>query len=129
MVCSSKKPLIIYLHKKMKIILHWLIMSVAVFLSTQIISGIVMPHYYTAIIVGALLTLFYYVIKPVISLLTLPINLITLGFFSLVINGLVYWFIGSFVPGFHVETFMAAFWGALLVSVANWILSKLLMLD
>ncbi len=109
----------------MKIILHWIILSVAVWVTTQIISGISVNPLYVALIVGACLTLFNMFIRPIINVLTLPINIVTLGLFSLVVNGLLFWYLGNVIRGFTVTTFTAAFVGAILVSVINWILTKL----
>jgi len=113
----------------MKIILHWIILSVAVFATTKIISGIIVEPLYVALIVGACLTLFNMFIKPIVNILTLPINMITLGLFSLVINGVLFWFLGTLIKGFEVQTFYAAFVGALLVSIINWVLKKVFHFD
>ncbi len=113
----------------MKIILHWIILSVAVWATTQIISGISVNPLYVSLIVGACLTLFNMFIRPIINVLTLPINIVTLGLFSLVINGLLFWYLGNIIRGFTVTTFTAAFVGAILVSVINWILTKLFNFD
>ena len=114
----------------MKIILHWIILSASVFATTYIVSGISLsPIVTTALIVGASLTLFNMFIKPIINILTLPINIVTLGLFSLVINGLLFWFLGTVIKGFTVSTFSAAFVGAILVSVINWILKKVFHFD
>ncbi len=109
----------------MKIILHWIILSVAVWVTTQVISGISVNPLYVALIVGACLTLFNMFIRPIINILTLPINIVTLGLFSLVINGLLFWYLGNVIRGFTVTTFTAAFVGAILVSVINWVLNKI----
>lgn len=113
----------------MKIILHWIILSVAVFATTKIVSGVSVDPIWVALIVGACLTLFNMIIKPIVNILTLPINIITLGLFSLVINGALFWYLGTLVKGFHVSTFYAAFIGALLVSVINWFLKKVFHFD
>ena len=63
-------------------------------------------------------------VRPVLLLLSLPFILVTLGFFILVINALLLWMVGSIVPGFHVETFHTAFFGALIISVVSWALSS-----
>ncbi|MFA5773132.1 MAG: phage holin family protein [Candidatus Paceibacterota bacterium] len=113
----------------MKLILHWIILSIAVFATSKIIEGIAIDPIWVTLIVGACLTLFNMFVKPIIKILTLPINLITLGLFSLVINGAVFWYMGTFIQGFSVSTFYAAFIGALLVSIINWILSKVFHFD
>ena len=113
----------------MKIILHWIIISVAVLFSTRLINGINVNPLWVVLIVGACLTLFNMFIKPVVSILTLPLNIVTLGIFSLIVNGLLYWYLGSIIKGFSVGTFSAAFFGALLVSVVDWMLKKIFRLD
>ncbi len=109
----------------MRIILHWIILSGAVWLTTQIVTGVTVEPVWVALIVGACLTLFNMFLKPVINILTLPLNILTLGIFSLLVNGILFWYLGKFIRGFTVEDFTAAFVGALLVSVINWILNKL----
>lgn len=113
----------------MKIIIHWIILSISVFVTTKIISGIAVEPLYVALIIGACLTLFNMFIKPVIKILTLPINMLTLGLFSLVVNGALFWYLGTIIKGFSVTTFTAAFVGALLVSIINWILQKVFHFD
>ena len=113
----------------MKIILHWIIISVAVLVSTRIISGISVNPMWVVLIVGACLTLFNMFIKPIVNILTLPLNIVTLGLFSLVVNGLLFWYLGNIINGFKVSTFWAAFTGAILVSVINWILKKVFHFD
>jgi putative membrane protein len=113
----------------MKIILHWIILSVAVWVTTRIVSGISIDPIWVALIVGACLTLFNMFIRPVINILTLPINVVTLGLFSLVVNGALFWYLGTIVRGFSVDSFMAAFIGAIVVSVINWVLMKVFHFD
>ena len=108
----------------MKIILNWILISVSVFVTTKIISGIVVNPIWVALVVGACLTLFNMFIKPIIKVLTLPLNILTLGLFSLVVNSVLFWYLGTFIKGFEVSTFTAAFIGALVVSIINWLFSK-----
>src|ERR1039458_8618668 len=100
----------------MKIILHWIVLSLAVLLTTKIVSGISVNPLWVIFIVGACLTVFNMFIKPIVTILTLPLTIITLGLFSLVINGLLFWYLGTIVKGFSVATFSAGFIGALIVS-------------
>jgi putative membrane protein len=114
----------------MRIVLHWIILSVAVWVTTQLVGGVIVDPIWVALIVGACLTLFNMFLKPIINILTLPLNILTLGLFSLVVNGALFWYLGSgTIKGFSVSTFEAAFVGALLVSVLNWILRKILHFD
>jgi putative membrane protein len=62
-------------------------------------------------------------VRPVLLLLSAPLILVTLGFFILVVNALLLLFVPTFVPGFHVDSFGAAFWGAILIGIVSWMLS------
>ena len=74
----------------------------------------------TAMILGALvLTLAQLTIKPILTLLTLPINILTLGLFSLVINGLIIWLMASIVPGIYLKSFGAAIIAWILASIVG----------
>ena len=108
----------------MKIILYWILISVSVFVTTKIISVIIVDPICVALVVGACLTLFNMFIKPIIKVLTLPLNILTLGLFSLVINSILFWYLGTFIKGFEVSTLVAAFVGAIVVAVINWLFSK-----
>jgi putative membrane protein len=110
----------------MRIILHWIVLSVAVWATTQLVSGVIVNPMWVALIVGACLTLVNMFLKPIINILMLPLNILTLGLFSLVINGAIFWFLGSgIIKGFSVTTYTAAFVGALLISIINWIITRL----
>lgn len=65
------------------------------------------------------------VVRPLFVLLTLPVTVVTLGAFLLVINGLLLWLVSAFVPGFHVNGFLAAVVGSILLSIVSWILTML----
>jgi putative membrane protein len=64
------------------------------------------------------------VVRPLFILLTLPVTVVTLGAFLLVINGLLLWLVSALVPGFHVNGFLAAVVGSILLSVVSWILTR-----
>jgi putative membrane protein len=113
----------------MRIILHWIILSVAVWGTTRIMPGISVNPVWVAAIVGACLTLFNMFLKPVINILTLPLNLLTLGFFSLVVNGFIFWYLSTILKGFTITSFQAAFVGALIVSLLNWLITKVFRFD
>lgn len=110
----------------MKILIHWLVLALAVFAVPYVIDGINVESILTAVIVAAILGFINTIIKPVISIFTLPINILTLGIFSLVLNALFFWFIAGFIEGFDVSGFQSAFLGALVVSIINWIGTKVI---
>ena len=110
----------------MIIILRLLINAGALLLLPYFISGIQVDGLYTAVLTAVILGLLNVFIRPVIQLLALPLTLLTLGLFALVVNGLFFWFVASFVDGFTVMGFWPAFLGALIMSVVSWLTNKLL---
>lgn len=110
----------------MRLLLRWLLNALAIILISYLISSISVSGFYIALMVALILGLVNAVIRPLIIILTLPINILTLGLFVLVINALLFWFVSSFVKGFEVAGFQAAFVGALILSVVSWFSNMLL---
>jgi putative membrane protein len=109
----------------MKVLLHWIILTLAVLASSYAVPGIEVSSVVTALIVAAILAFINLIVKPIVKILTLPLNILTLGLFSLILNGLFFWFVASLIAGFSVATFKAALIGALIVSILNWLGNKL----
>lgn len=83
-------------------------------------------HYDTAgALIGAalLLGILNAFVRPVLLILSAPLILVTLGFFILVINALMLYWVPSMVMGFHVDRFGSAFWGAIIIGIISWLLS------
>ena len=97
----------------------------AVLLSAYFIQGFHVDGFYTAVIVALVLGLLNVTLKPIITLLTLPLNLLTLGLFSFVINAGLILLISTFVKGFTVDGFLPALWAGALIAVVGWILHQL----
>ena len=110
----------------MKILIRFIINVVVLLLIARLFDGIEITGVYTAVITALILALVNAVIRPLLIVLTLPINILTLGLFVLVINGLLFWFVASFVDGFDVAGFSAAFIGALIMSLFSWLTNALL---
>ena len=109
----------------MKFILKLLITALALLLVAYLLPGVAVSSFYIALIVAVLLGLLNLIVKPILVVLTLPINILTLGLFMWVINGFLFWFVGTFVDGFSVDGFLTAIIGALIVSVFSWLGEKL----
>ena len=109
----------------MKILLRWLISAGALMLIAYYVPGIAVSGFYAALVAALILGLINVLIRPLILLLTLPINILTLGLFTLVINALMFWLASSVVKGFFVAGFWPAFWGALIMCVVGWFLNSL----
>jgi putative membrane protein len=111
----------------MRLMLVWLINAVALLALPFLMSSITVDSIPAALIAALLLGLVNTFVRPLLILLTLPATLITLGLFIFVLNGLLFWFVGSFVQGFHVAGFWSAVFGAILYSIISWALSALLL--
>ncbi len=111
----------------MRILLTWLINAVALIALPYVFKSINVDSFLTALLVAIVLGFVNTLIRPVLILLTLPATLLTLGLFIFVINGLLFWAVGSFWPGFHVDGFWAGVFGAIVYSIISWALSSLLM--
>ncbi|OGH68833.1 MAG: hypothetical protein A3I29_01530 [Candidatus Magasanikbacteria bacterium RIFCSPLOWO2_02_FULL_44_11] len=110
----------------MKLLARWFLTALALLSIPYLIAGITIRDFYTALIAALILGLVNALIKPIIMILTLPFNVITLGLFTLVINALMFWFASSIVKGFTVAGFWPAFWGSILMWVINWFINGLL---
>jgi putative membrane protein len=106
--------------------MRWLILALGVTLSTKIVPGISYDTGTTLAVVVLVLSFFNAVLKPVMLLFTLPFIVLTLGIGIWIINAILFYFVGRLVDGFHVATFGAALLGALIVSVTNMVLSRML---
>jgi putative membrane protein len=113
----------------MQLILRWLISALALLALPYVMSGIEVKSFYIALIVAVVLGLINAVVRPILILITLPVTVLTLGLFILVINALLFWFVASFVDGFQVSGFWAAFFGAILYSLITWAANALLFDD
>jgi putative membrane protein len=111
----------------MKLLLLWLINAVALMAVAYLLPGITVSTFTTALVAALVLGLVNAVIRPVLVLLTLPATLLTLGLFIFVINGLLFWFVGSFITGFVVSGFWWGVAGAIAYSIVSWALSALLL--
>lgn len=90
---------------------------VAFFVAGWIVPGFEIQSIYYALIAAILLAFLNLTLKPLLVLLTLPVSIVTFGLFVWVINGFVLWFLASFLSGFSVSGFGAAFLGALVISI------------
>jgi putative membrane protein len=104
-------------------VIRWGVTTIAVMVASAIIHGIRYDSVASLIGAALLLGILNAFIRPFLLILSVPLILLTLGFFILVLNGLMLFFVPSIVNGFHVDSFGSAFWGALVISIVSWILS------
>jgi len=111
----------------MRILLVWLVNTVALIAVAYLMPSITVSSFGAALVAALILGLVNAIIRPVLILLTLPVTVVTLGLFIFVLNGLLFWLVGSFVDGFVVQGFWSGFFGSLLFSIVSWILSALVL--
>ncbi|CAB3643247.1 Membrane protein of uncharacterised function [Achromobacter kerstersii] len=108
------------------LILVWILNAVALLAVAYLLPGIAVASFGSALIAALVLGLVNMLVKPVLVLLTLPITIVTLGLFLIVINALLFWFVGSVLKGFQVNGFWWAVGGAILYSIISGLLTKLI---
>jgi putative membrane protein len=104
-------------------VFRWAVTTIAVMVASSLIRGI---RYDTvAALIGAslLLGILNAFVSPFLLILSAPLILLTLGFFILILNGLLLLVVPHVVVGFHVDSFWSAFWGAIVISIVSWVLS------
>jgi putative membrane protein len=111
---------------RMRLLLVWLINALSLLAVAYLLPSVTVASFYAAVMTALVLAVVNTVIRPVLVLVTLPINILTLGLFTLVINGMLFWFVASFVEGFRVTGFWSALLGALFYSVISTLASWLL---
>jgi putative membrane protein len=103
-----------------RFLIHWVITGLALWVASFILPGVTVEGWATLAVAAIVLGLVNAVVRPILTLLTLPITVLTLGLFYLVVNGLAFAFAALLVPGFGVAGFGWAILGALVVSLVSW---------
>lgn len=110
----------------MGILINWLVSGLAILATSYLLSGVHIEGFSTALIVAVVLGIVNAFLKPILVILTLPINILTLGLFTLVINAILVLLVSSLVPGFKVSGFLWALLFSLVLSVVNSILHQVI---
>lgn len=105
---------------------RWVITTLGVVVAANVVPGIHYDSVLGLVLASLLLGVLNAVIRPIMIVLALPLLLFTLGLFILVINAALLYFVGSILKPFHVDSFSAAFWGALVVSIVSFVANYLL---
>lgn len=109
------------------IILRLSVLSAGIFLAEYLIPGIHTTGYGPIIEAAVLLGVLNLIIKPVLFILTLPINILSLGLFTFFINGFLLWFVSVFIDGFQVAGFGVAILGAIVISIFSIVVNRLIL--
>lgn len=109
----------------MFIILKWLGSALAVMIASYVLPGVKLDSFWSALWVALFLGLVNIFIKPLLILLTLPINILTLGLFTFVINALLILLASSVIKGFSVSGFWVALLFSIVLAIFNYFFSLL----
>lgn len=104
---------------------HWLVLAVALWVTTQLVPGVTVSGWGALAVGAAVLGVVNTVVRPVLTLLTFPLTILTLGLFYFVVNGAAFGLAAALVPGFAVRSFLSAILGALVTGLAAWMVGAL----
>ena len=114
----------IFNYQDMKVIfLKWAINIIALALVVYFLPGIHIDKWQTTAVAAIILILLNTFLRPIIIFLTLPLSIISLGFFTLIINGFMFYLVSKLISGFRVDNFWSAFWGAIIFSIVSFLLN------
>lgn len=119
----------------LKLILRWVLLTFAIAITSYILPFIeisgetVLKKVGIAFLAGLILGLVNTLIKPIIKLLAIPINILTLGLFNIIINAGMLWVVDYFVDNFKISGFWGYFWSSLLISIITVLLTRLLLYE
>jgi putative membrane protein len=111
----------------LRLLLVWLVNTVALLAVAYLMPSISVSSFGAALVAALVLGLVNAVVRPVLVLLTLPVTVLTLGLFIFVLNGLLFWMVGTWLEGFDVGGFWSGVIGAILFSIVSWLLSALVL--
>ena len=109
----------------MYLITRWILFALAIMLTAWIIPGISISSFISALFVVVIMALINLIVKPILLFVTLPINFLTLGLFTLVINALLFMLAGYLAPGFTVNGFWSALFGSIVLSLISYAINMI----
>lgn len=110
----------------MNVLIRWFVNALSLYIVSRIVTGIAVRDFTTALVAALIIGLINALIKPVLVLLTLPINILTLGLFTFIINAGLLLLAGRITPGFVVDGFWSALIGSILLSLVSTVLFSLI---
>jgi putative membrane protein len=106
------------------IIIRWLVLTAAIMFASYVLDGIQVKGFFTALFAAAILGILNAFFRPILIILTLPINILSLGLFTFIINAVLLKMASGVISGFEVYGFWSAVFGSLLISLISWVLSS-----
>ncbi len=106
------------------LLIRWLLLTISIIVTSYLVDGIHVTSFFAAFFAAAVLGILNALFRPILIIITLPINILTLGLFTFVINALLLKMASGVVPGFYVEGFWSAVFGSLIISLVSWMLNS-----
>jgi putative membrane protein len=106
------------------ILVRWLVLTAAIIVASYLLEGIQVEGFLSAFFAAAILGILNAFFRPILIILTLPINILTLGLFTFIINALLLKMASGVISGFDVRGFWAAVFGSVIISVVSWALNS-----
>jgi putative membrane protein len=106
------------------ILIRWLVLTFAIIIASYLLEGIRVSGFLSAFWAAAILSILNAFFRPILLILTLPLNILTLGFFTFVINAILLMMVSGVISGFEVYGFWTAVLGSFLISMVSWLLNS-----
>ena len=106
------------------ILIRWMILTAAITVASYVIGGIQVKGFFSALRAAAILGILNAFFRPILIVLTLPINILSLGLFTFIINAMLLKMASGVISGFEVYGFWPAVFGSLIISIVSWALSS-----
>ncbi|CDM97423.1 MULTISPECIES: phage holin family protein [Limnospira] len=105
--------------------LTWLLAAIALSITAYLVPGFALDSWQAAAVGAIVMGLVNAIIKPILTILTLPLTLLTLGLFLFVVNAISLYLVAQFTPGFTINGFWPALWGSIVLSLVSWGMSQI----
>ena len=106
------------------ITIRWLTLTGAIIITSYMLDGIQVKGFFSAFFAAAFLGILNAFFRPILILLTLPITILTLGFFTFIINAILLLMVAGVLPGLNIAGFWSAVFGSLLISIISWAMNS-----
>ena len=103
--------------------IRWFILTVSIVITSYLMDGIYVSGFFSAFFAAALLSSLNAILRPIIFILTLPINILSFGLFTFIINAIMLKIASGLIPGFAVYGFWTAIFGSIFISIFSWFLN------
>ena len=113
----------------MYFLIKWLVLTMAVMIASYLVEGIHVSGFFSAFFTAAVLGMLNVFFRPVLLILTLPLNILSFGLFTFVINAIMLMMASGVIPGFQIQGFWSAVAGSFIISVVNWIITFLIIVQ